>query len=185
MKFKLCLARSILLMALILASGCAYTFKMSAPAVAVGSNLRINQSFKDLSNGSQIYFQNGTNRPSEQLDKWSTYCVLYVYSDQHEAEYITSVEPGDFLVSSASNRREVVDNQYGPNSPEILLAAVEWDRYDRPSFILYRTELRLYSAEQPDVKSLSCYQKASTYGNYHPKLEQIKLALGDVIQITH
>lgn len=185
MNIKLRLGRGILLATVILVYGCAYTSKMSPPAVDVGSNLRINQSFESLPNGSRIYFQDGAHHPSAQVDKWSTYCVLYVYSDRHEADYITSVEPGDFLVSRVSNHREVVDNIYGPNRQAVLLAALEWHRHDPPSYILYRTKLSLYSIEQPDVKSLSCYQKASTYGDYYPKLEQIKMALGEVIQITN
>jgi len=63
------------------------------------------------------------------------------------------------------------------------MASLEWQGIDLPSYILYRTDMRLNSIEQPDVRFLSCYQKASIYGDYFPKLGEMRQALGEVIQI--
>lgn len=177
------LVKGLLIITLIVAGGCTYTSKMNPPAIAPGSSLKINQSFTDLPNGSRIYFQNGTHRPLSQVDTWSPYCALYVYSDQHKADYITSVQAGEFQIFSVANGREVVNNRNLPVSPPTQMASMDGHGIDLPSYVLYRIQMRLFSTVQPDVNSLTCYQKASIYGDYHPKLGQIKQALGDVIEI--
>lgn len=179
------LIKVILVVIVMVMGGCTYSANKYPPAIATGNTLRINQSFEGLANGSQVYFQNGARLPSRQLDKWSVYCALYIYNDQYEADYITSVQPGKFLVSDSVNRREVVGNTVSPFSQPGLLATLEWHRHDPPSYILYRIDMQLYSVEQPGVKRLSCYQKASSYGRYHPNVGQIKQALGDIIQVTN
>ncbi|NNE64730.1 MAG: hypothetical protein HKN34_11655 [Gammaproteobacteria bacterium] len=171
-------------MSVILASGCGYTSKPTPPAVKPGSSLQINSNFNGLRNGSYIYFQNGTNLPERQLDKWSVFCALYVYNSEFGADYVTSVQPGEFQVSRSLNGREIVDSR-DPSLGDIRLAGlVRWSGLDLPSYILYRTRLYLWSVDQPDVKSLTCFRKAGNYGDYYPRFEQIKMALGDMIQIN-
>lgn len=173
-----------LLISAIVMGGCGYTSKSNPPAVNPGSSLQINNHFSALRNGSYIYFQNGTNLPEKKLDKWSTYCALYVYNSEFGADYMTSVEPGNFQVSRSSNSREVVDIRDQNLSGTKLAGLVRWSAYDHPSYILYNTRLYLWSAEQPDVKSLTCSRKAGNYGDYYPRFEQMKVALGDLIQIN-
>ena len=178
------LSKFLLLILAIAVSGCTYTSRLTSTAVMPGASLQINQAFSALPNGTSLYFQNGTHMPERQLDKWSTYCALYVYNDQFKADYITSVEPGTFLVWSTSNGREIVDNRDKNLSDTKLAGLLRWPVHDLPSYILYRTRLYLLSEDQPDVKYLTCFQKAGYYGDYYPRFEQIEMALGDVIEIN-
>ena len=164
-------------------SGCSYSRNIVLPAVKPGATVQINRSFDALSNGSYLYFQNGMNLPERRLDKWSTYCALYIYNEEFGADYVTSVQPGNFRVSRASNGREIVDSRE-QNLSGIRLAGLEpWPGHDLPSYILYRTAMYLHSADQPDVKSLTCSRKAGNYGDYYPRFDQMENALGNAIQI--
>jgi hypothetical protein len=178
------ISRLLLLTLAIALSGCGYTSKPTPPAVKPGASLQINRGFDALPNGSYIYFQNGANLPRRQLDKWSAYCALYVYNSEFGADYVTSVQPGRFQVSRSLNGREVVDSRDQNLSDTKLAGLVSWPGYDPPSYILYHTRLYLWSADQPDVKNLTCFQRAGNYGDYYPRFEQMKAALGDLIQIN-
>lgn len=164
-------------------NGCSYSRNVVSPAVKPGASVQINGSFDALSNGSYLYFQNGMNIEERQLDKWSTYCALYIYNEEFGADYVTSVQPGNFRVSQALNGREVVDSGDQDLSGTRLAGLVRWPGRDLPSYIVYRTAMYLHSADQPDVKSLICSRKAGNYGDYYPRFEQVETALGDAIQI--
>lgn len=178
------ISRFLFLTLAIAVSGCSYTSKPIPTAVKPGAVVQINRAFNALANGTSLYFQNGTHLPQKQLDKWSTYCALYVFNKQFDADYVTSVKPGEFQVSRSLNGREIVDSR-DPSLGDIRLAGLgRWSGLDLPSYILYRTRLYLWSVDQPDVKSLTCFRKAGSYGDYYPRFEQIKMALGDIIQIN-
>jgi len=51
-----------------------------------------------------------------------------------------------------------------------------------PSYILYAVEIKLTSAEQPDVQSLTCSRKWATYDDYYPTLVDIRRALGEMME---
>lgn len=178
---KLLKSRLFLLTLAIAAGGCGYRSMPASPEVKPGAWVQINQAFEALRNGSTIYFQNGTNLARKQLDKWSTYCLLYVYNDEFGAGYVTSVQPGSFRVVRSLNGREIVD---GGRLEGIKLAGLDgWRGPDLPSYITYSTRLDLWSPDQPDVKSLTCSRRAGNYGDYYPRLAEMKMALGELIQL--
>ena len=175
-------SRLLLLTLAIVVGGCGYASKQVAPEVKPGANVQINQAFEALRNGSTIYFQNGTNLPRKQLDKWSTYCALYVYNDEFGADYVTSVQPGNFQVARSLNGREIVDSS--PLDGIKLAGSIGLSGHDLPSYIIYRTRLDLWSPDQPDVKSITCSRKAGNYGDYYPRFEEMQAALGDLVRIN-
>ena len=163
---------------------CGIPAKRVEPAVSTGADLQINQSFENLPNGSKLYFQSGNQLKIGQVDKWSPYCELYVFNRNQQADYHTSVLPGRFEVTGSKFDEEYVDNEDFYNTQPIKLVSRLWDGDGPPSYILYGTILNLSSSQQPDVKTLTCSQKASTYGDYHLTLTQIRQALGKIIELN-
>jgi len=166
----------------------------TVPPVSHSATVQINQSYDSLPNYSRIYFQAGKRIAKTELDRWTTYCRLHVYNPDMDADYITSVAAGKFEVASVRNQIEVTGNYF--SNPELFAipgsgfsaAKASWrgDRFmDRlPSYYLYRVNMKLTSPDQPDVQSLICSRKWSTYGNYYPTLGDIRQALGNLIEIT-
>jgi len=166
----------------------------TVPPVSHSATVQINQSYDSLPNYSRIYFQAGKRIAKTELDRWTTYCRLHVYNPDMDADYITSVAAGKFEVVSVRNQIEVTENYF--SSPDFYatpgsgfsVSKASWrgDRFmDRlPSYYLYRVNMKLVSPDQPDVQSLICSRKWSTYGNYYPALDEIRQALGNLIEIT-
>jgi len=165
-------------------AACGIPAKRVEPAVSTGTSLQIKQSFENLPNGSKIYFQSGNALKIGQVDRWSPYCELYVINKNQQADYHTSVSPGRFEVTGSKFNEEYVDNQNFESFESIQLASRLWDGDGPPSYILYSSILHLWSSQQPDVKTLTCSQKASTYGDYHLTLSQIQQALGPSIELN-
>ncbi len=174
-------------------AGCASTRTPVAPPVDTGFTIQINQQFDALPNYTRIYFQQGMQLPSKALDRWMTYCRLHVYNPDKKADYMTAVFPGRFTVDRVRNRYEVTENKHDGSD---LYASVGFGfsiyypssglyryRDGPPSYYLYRVEMKLSSPEQPDVQALICSRKWGTSGNYYPTLKEIRLALGDIIEV--
>lgn len=179
---------------LLLVASCTSTSPPIVPPVSPSATVQINQGFDSLPNYGRVYFQGGKQVAKGSIDRWTTYCRLYVYNPDKKADYFTSVEPGRFEVARVRNRLEVTQNPFsGPDfyaSPRPGFTALKarwgniWPGESLPSFYLYRVNMKLVSADQPDVQSLICSKKWSVYGNYFPTLGEIRLALGDLIEIT-
>jgi len=166
----------------------------TVPPVSHSATVQINQGYDSLPNYSRIYFQGGKRIAKTELDRWTTYCRLHVYNPDMKADYVTSVAAGKFEVASVRNRLEVVGNSYSdpdyyatPGSGFSALKArwgSIWNNEILASYYLYRVNMKLASPDQPDVQSLICSKKWSVYGNYFPTLDEIRLALGNLIEIT-
>ena len=161
----------------------------------VGYQVTVNRAFQSLPNYTRIYFQQGAQSSYEALDLWTTYCRLHLFNRQHGADYMTGVVPGQFAVTAVKLRYQSSDYPYygfdsgAFSSISIGLrehnAASGFRRYDGPpDYYLYRVLIKLSSADQPDVQTLTCERKWATRGNYYPKLGEIRQALGDIIEIT-
>lgn len=174
-------------------AGCASSRTPIVPPVDTGFTVQINQQFDALPNYTRIYFQQGIRLPYKALDRWSTYCRLHVYNPDKKADYMTAVFPGRFTVDRVRNRYEIAMNKHDDSG---LYASVGFGfsiyhspsglyrhRDGPPSYYLYRVEMKLSSLEQPDVQTLICSRKWGTRGNYYPTLAEIRLALGDIIEI--
>jgi len=174
-------------------AACAATREPISPAVDTGFIVQINRQFDSLPNYTRIYFQDGLQVPGKALDRWITYCRLHIYNPDKQADYMTSVFPGRFSVDRVINRYEIVKNTHTGSG---LYASVgfgfsifhsssrrfgHWD--GPPSYYLYRVEMKLVSPDQPDVQTLICSKKWGTGGNHYPTLQEIRRALGSLIEI--
>ena len=171
------------ILVLIVIGGCSYQGRYIQPTVPDGAIMQITVGFRDLPNGSKLYFQNGRHISRGELDRWLPYCELYVFNRDKQADYHTSVLPGQFDVAASRFNREIVNNANPQKFKSIQLASLLWRDDGPPSYILYSTTMNLFSNQQPDVKKLTCSQKASTYGEYHLTLAQIRETLGQLIEL--
>ena len=163
---------------LLLVAGCSARTPIEPP-VNIGFRVQVNAQFDDLPNATRIQFQGGELIPQGNLDKWTTYCRLYVYNPDHKADYVTAVSPGSFEVSRVEVRYQSSDYP-----PRISYAALNWNVREIPAYYVYMVLIRLTSPDQPDVKSLNCFKKWSTpRANQYPTLAEIRQALGKLIEI--
>ena len=164
---------------LLLIAGCSAHTPIKAP-VDVGVRVQVNAQFDALPNATRIQFQGGQRIQEGNLDKWTTYCRLYVYNRNHGADYITAVSPGSFEVS-----RVEVKYQSSDHPPGISYAGPSWRSIrEIPAYYVYMVLMRLTSPDQPDVKSLNCFKKwATPRANQYPSLAEIRQALGNLVEI--
>ena len=174
-RYRLCL----LLCALL--SACASGRAPPGAPLDTGFTLRINQSFEALPNGTHIDFQHGVRVPQGNLDRWTTYCRLYVYNRLHGADYRSAVSVGEIEISAVRMAFESSDSLgYPGNAHQPLF----WDIRDPPAYYLYQVGMRLTSPDQPDIRSLICYKKWSTaYAEQYPTLPEIREALGKLVEL--
>ncbi len=177
----------------VLLTGCASTRTSNTPPVNSNFTVQVDTAYDSLPNYSRIYFQHGMRIPDGGLDKWVTYCRLHVYNPERKADYLTSVSPGSFAVTKASNllqssRSTLMDPG---NNGSFGLAfsnyktsfGTRWSREGPPSYYLYRVKMKLSSVDQPDVQTLICSRKWGTRGGDYPTLSDIRRALGEHIEI--
>jgi len=163
-------------------SACSSTRPPLEAPVDSGFVLRINQRFEALPNGTHIDFQHGVRVASGNLDRWTTYCRLYVYNSHRGADYHTEVTPGEMNVSSVVMYSESSDSEDYPwNFNQRHFRGVR----DLPAYYLYQVRIRLASPDQPDIRSLNCSRKWSTpRARQYPTLPEIRQALGSLIELT-
>jgi len=126
----------------------------------------------------RIYIQNGTAIASRSdLDRFSTYCSVLMQDLQVPGEPVLAVSPGQFEV------REVRQSNDRFNDSIILVASTMWVGQGLPSNTFFTLEMRLRSAEQPDVRSLFCVKESSLRGTHYPSFDEIRIALGDAVTI--
>jgi len=182
----------VLAAAVIFIAGCANKKYSVVPPVNTAYKVQINQSFQQLPNYTRIYFQNGHRVIQGNLDRWSTYCRLHVYNRDQQADYLTSVNKGLLRVSDVRNYRQssnyvsgwdlIAANSTGFNAFKTAFGS-NGQHFDPPSYYLYRVQLKLESADQPDVKTLICSKKWATRGDYYPTLAEIRTALGTIVEL--
>jgi hypothetical protein len=163
---------------LLLVAGCSARTPI-VPPVDPGFRVQVNAQFDALPNATRLQFQGGELIQQGNLDKWTTYCRLFVYNRNHKADYVTAVSPGSFEVT----RVEVKYNS-SDSPPGVFYTSLNWGVRDLPSYYMYQVLMQLTSPDQPDVKSLNCYKKwATPRANQYPTLAEIRQALGNLIEI--
>lgn len=161
---------------------CAGTGKPLVPPIDSTYTLRINQPFEALPNGTHIDFQHGLRVPQGNLDRWTTYCRLYVYNRFQGADYYSEVRIGEVEISAVSMSWE---SSHSPGHAWGSRHQVFRGVRDPPSYYLYRVGMRLTSPHQPDIRSLNCYRKwGSASSGQYPSLLQIREALGNLIEVV-
>lgn len=160
---------------LLLVTGCASTRTPIVPPVNTGFRVQVNAQFDALPNATRLQFQGGKLIPQGNLDRWTTYCRLFVYNRDKKADYITAVLPGNFEVTRVVVKYVSSNDTY---------ASRFWRVRDVPAYWVYQVRMQLTSPDQPDVRSLNCFKKwAVPRANQYPTLAEIRQALGNLIEL--
>ena len=163
---------------LLLMVGCSARTPIEPP-VNAGFGLQVNAQFDALPNATRLQFQGGERIQQGNLDKWTTYCRLFVYNRNQKADYVTAVLPGSLEVT-----RVVVKYNSSDSPPGTSYVGLNRGVRDLPSYYVYQILMQLTSPDQPDIKSLNCSKKwATPRANQYPTLAEIRQALGDLIEI--
>jgi hypothetical protein len=147
-------------------------------AVLPTSVVQVNQPLEIPVGEARIYIQNGKAIAKRGgLDRFSTYCSFLMQDLHVPGEPVLTVSPGRFDV------REVRQRNDRFNDSIILVASNTWRGGGAPSNTFFTLEMRLRSAEQPDVRSLFCVKESGFRGTHYPSFDEIKIALGDAVTI--
>ena len=161
-----------------LASGCASLSSRypTPPSVNTDFIVQINRLFEIPNKKARVYIQDGATTTMRDIDKWSTYCSVLM-QDLHKAgEPTMTLSPGQFEIIKVRK----YDDTYFPGSSGSLGGIT----YERPTNVIFEVEMRLKSTEQPGVRALICAKRVDDYGLHHPTLAEIRIALGNAIEIT-
>lgn len=181
-----------ILVASSLLAACSTTGKPVA-AVDTGYRVELKQSWADLPNYSRIYFQGGQQLPYKSLDQWSTYCSLYLFNRERQADYLASVDSGNFSIKQVNIYRKSSESSPGSHGlyasvgfrlQKTSSSGLDWERDGPPSYYLYEVEMKLTSADQADLKSLNCAKKWNLRGNFYPTLPEMQRALGTLVTLS-
>ena len=161
-----------------LISGCSVTSSRysSNPPVSSASIVQINQQLEIPNEKARVYIQGGTVTAKRDLDPWSIYCSVLMQKVHRGGEPKLTVTPGQFEIIKV---REYKEQQYFPGN---FVASIGGSEYS-PPVVIFRLDMRLKLAEQPDVRSLICAKQVEGYGRHYPTLAEIKIALGNAIEI--
>jgi hypothetical protein len=159
---------------LLLVAGCS-TRTPIVPPVNPGSRVQINSQFDALPNATRLQFQGGELIQQGNLDKWTTYCRLFVYNSNQKADYVTAVLPGNFEITGVEVKYISSDDTF---------ASRFWRVRNLPAYYLYQVRMQLTSPDQPDIRSLNCFKKWTVpRANQYPTLAEIRQALGNLIEL--
>ena len=165
-----------ILMALIIAcSSYDYSKKVAVLPLSV---VHVNTPLEIPAGEARIYIQNGKAIARRSgLDRFSTYCSFLMQDLHVPGEPLLKVLPGRFEV------REVRQSNDRFSDSIILVASRMWEGGGLPSDTFFTLEMRLRSAEQPDVRSLFCVKESGDRGTHYPSFDEINIALGDAVTI--
>lgn len=150
-----------------------------------GYRLSLHRAYGPLPNYTRIYFQNGVRVDKGDLDKWTTWCELYVFDPMRGADYRTTIRPGDFSISRVQIRYHSSEGPlYFPTLGFSFGLGRDPDDAGPPDYYLYSVGLRLASPDQPDARSLTCLRKWAVRGNHFPTLADMRRALGEAMTLS-
>ena len=152
------------------ASSCAVT-----PSVNPASVVQVNRSLEIPNKKARVYIQNGEETAKRDLDPWSIYCSVLMQDLHRAGEPKLTVSPGQFEIIKVREENEYLD------FPGTYVASTEF-RYV-PPIVIFRVEMRLKSVQQPGVRALICVKQVESFGNHYPTLAEIRIALGNAIEI--
>ena len=180
-------------------AGCATYRPALQLAVSTDYIVQLNRAYEALPNYTRVYFQDGMRVTANALDRWAPYCALYVFNRDKKADYLSSAKPGSFAISrviprvvtsrdpfplNGQNQTSVIYASVGIGFGGGLAGGIDWQRDGPPSYYVYKLEMKLASADQPDVKTLTSSNKWGSPGDHYPTLIEIRRALGDLVSIS-
>ena len=168
---------TLLLAGVCLLSGCATTTRPVYNSLPVGTILQLNQAFESIENGTQLQFQHGRRIAPGNLDRWHPYCLLYIYDHTRGPEHRIDLFPGDFEIFAVQLDSRSSDYPFFPDRG--YFGGLSWGVRDAPAYYMYRVAMGVQSADQPELRSLDCYQKwATPRAQKYPTPSEIREALG-------
>ena len=139
------------------------------------SVVQVNRNLEIPARKARVYIQNGNETAKRDLDPWSIYCSVLLQDLHRAGEPKLTVSPGQFEIIKVREENEYLD------FPGTYVASTEF-RYV-PPIVIFRVEMRLKSAQQPRVRALICDKQVESFGNHYPTLAEIRIALGNAIEI--
>ena len=168
---------------IVLVSGCGISFKNDPvqPRVTTALVVQVNQNLEIPNRKARVYIQDGIKAGLREVDKWSTYCSLRMKDPHTEGEAKLSVLPGQFEIIRI---RESNDSPYFPGAFVVSRGISA----DYTLDVIFEVEIRLKSAQQPDVWAMYCARQVTVFSpffrsSYYPKLADISVALGNTVEI--
>ena len=165
-------------------SGCGISFKNVPvqPRVTPALVVQVNQKLEIPDRKARIYIQDGGVKAAmRDVDKWSTYCSVRMEDPHRDGEPKLSVLPGQFEIVKV---RESNDAPYFPGT----FGVARGQSSDFTLNVIFEVEMRLKSAQQPDVWAMYCAKQVTVFSpifssSYYPKLPDIRVALGSTVEI--
>jgi hypothetical protein len=173
--------RSALLSLVVLLVACATLHEQSSQRLAIkpGDTIRVNSSLAISAGNARVYMQHGRVTLKSDLDFYGTYCSVQMNKLQKTGATQLQVEPGEFRVIKITETDDLTFSQRSYASQQNFLHF--------PVNVLYRSEMRLESSEQPEVRAIFCNKREGVYiykkDERFPNRAQIRQALGDLIGI--
>ena len=146
---------------IVLVSGCGVSFKNDPvqPRVTPALVVQINQKLDIPNRQTRIYIQDGVKAALRDVDKRSTYCSLRMKNRHVEGEAKLSVLPGQFEIIRV---HESDDSQYFPGTFVVSRGISS----DFPLDVIFEVEMRLKSAQQPDVWAMYCARQVTVLAQF-------------------
>ncbi len=168
---------------IVLVSGCGVSFKNDPvqPRVTPALVVQINQKLEIPNRKARVYIQDGVKAALRDVDKRSTYCSVRMEDLHNEGEPKLTVSPARFDIIKV---REFNDSPYFPGTFVVSRGISS----DFPLDVIFEVEMRLKSSQQPDVWAMYCARQVTVYSPifssaYYPKLTDIRVALGNTVEI--
>ena len=168
---------------IIVISGCGASFKNNTvrPSVSPATIVQVNQQLEIPNRKARVYIQDGAIITYRKKDTWGTYCSLLMQQKHASGEPKLSVLPGQFKIT------KVIESEDGSGTGRTYVASLGWIidvSVQGSNHVIYAVEMRISSVEQPGVRALICEKRTHNRGpNNYPTLEEIRIALGDTIEI--
>ncbi len=168
---------------IVIVSGCGASFKSEPvqPGVTTALVIQINQTLDIPNRKARVYIQDGVKPALRDVDRLSTYCSVRMKDRHKEGEPKLTISPGQFEIFKV---RESNDSDFFPGT---FVMSREISS-DFPLDVIFEVEMRLKSAQQPDVWAMYCARQMTVFSpffrpSYYPKLADISVALGNIVEI--
>ena len=149
--------------------------------ISDGDQVVVNQNVS-VPSGSKVYFQNGETMRRAGVKQSKPYCYFHLYRAQALLDSPATVSADTFDIDSAYNRLEYVQLDSAPLQVAERLVTAGFITQDASEQTMV-TRIKLRSATQPEVMHLNCAVWAVPNERNHPSLEEVRLALGNLVTL--
>lgn len=166
---------------IVVSCGASFKSEPVQPGVTTALVVQINQTLDIPVGKTRVYIQDGVKPALHNVDRLITYCSVRMKNRHKEGEPNLAISPGQFEIIKV---RELNDSLYFPATFVVSPGISS----DFPLDVIFEVEMRLKSAQQPDVWAMYCARKMIVFSpifrsSYYPKLADIGIALGNTVEI--